>query len=335
MIKNGLRLIVSIIFMSYIGIEAVENALDRSKEILLPFDFMTWTRLAVIIIFVGSSGISGFTNVPISSFSSIENSATDMGTSSTSEFQSSVHDAQIGDAITGLSTAAPSGSELTVLAVVGGLLIGLAVLFGYLNSLAKFVLLRGLDDKDVRVRRNIVRHYFDALKYTVFNFGFGILIFGFVAAWVGSFFVNPIAGILLTLLLIPVLVVMTVFSGIVNDFALLEMINSDKGLIKSIKHALKESTNNWEEFGIYLVMRLVVTTLAGVASFTAVMFITVFYLAVFGVLAFVFAAVNSTAALIPIILGLVVWLITTLYLSVPFQTYIYSYFVELYRGFMG
>lgn len=321
--------------MSYVGVDSVDDALERSKNVLLPFDFLTWTRLAVIMIFIGGSGFSGFTNVPFSSFSSFEDSGTDLGVTSSSEFQSSVPSAQLGESITGLSTAFPSGSELAILAGVGGFIVFLVVLFSYLNSLAKFVLLRGLDEKSIRIRSNVGRHYFDALKYTLFNFGVGVLVFGLIGAWIGSFFVNPFAGVLLTLLLLPILMVVAVFSGVVNDFALLEMINSEKGLIQSIKYALSETTDEWDEFGIYLIMRLVITTLAGIASFTAVMFVTLFYLVVFGLLTAAFAAVNSTAALIPIILGIMVWLASSLYISVPFQTFIYSYFVELYRGFMG
>jgi len=321
--------------MSYVGVDSVDDALKRLKDVLLPFDFLTWTRLAVIMIFVGGSGLSGSTNFPFSSFSGFEDSGTDLGATSSSEFQSSVNSAQLGDSITGLSTAAPTEPGVAEFAVLGGILVGLAVLFGYLNSLAKFVLLRGLDERTVRIRSNVGRHYFDALKYTVFNFGVGVLVFGLIGAWVGSFFVNPVAGVLLTLLLLPILIVVAIFSGVVNDFALLEMINSEKGLIQSIKHALSETTDEWDEFGIYLIMRLVITTLAGIASFTVLMFVTVFYLVVFGLLTAAFAAVNSAAALIPVILGIIVWLVSSLYISVPFQTFIYSYFVELYRGFMG
>ena len=335
MIKNGLKLSDYMVCMGYIGVDSVDGALERSKDVLLPFDFMTWTKLAVIMIFVGGSGISGFTNLPFSSFSGFEDSGTDFGATSASGFQSTVHNGQVVDSVTGLSTAAPTEPGIAALAVVGGLLFGLAVLFGYLNSLAKFVLLRGLNDRSIEIRSNISRHYFDALKYTVFNFGMGILVLGLVAAWIGSFVFNAVAGVLLTLLLLPILLVVAVFSGVVNDFALLEMINSEKGLIQSIKLALSETTEDWSEFGIYLVMRLVITTLAGIASFTAVMFFTVFYLVIFGLMTAAFAAVNSTAALIPIIIGLLTWLITSLYLSVPFQTFIHSYFVELYKGFMG
>lgn len=320
--------------MGYIGADAVEDALERSKDVLLPFDFWTWTRLAVIMIFIGGSGLSGITNFPFSSFSSYDDSGTDFGATSSSDFQSSVHDLPIDQSITGLSTASTSESGLALVAVVGFLILSLVGVFAYLNSLAKFVLLRGLDDKSIKIRKNIGRHYFDALKYTIFNLGIGVLLLGTVAAWLGSFFVNPIVGILLTFLILPLLILINIFNGVVNDFALLEVINTDKGLIQSIKHVLPRLTEDWGEFGIYLIIRLLVNTLVGIASFSATMILTVLYLIIFGIFTIALAAINSALAAIPVIIGILIWITTTWYVTVPFNTYKYSYFVELYKGFI-
>ena len=321
--------------MGYIAVEAVEDALERSKEILSPFDFMTWTRLAVIMIFVGGSGISGFTNFPFSSFSSFEDSGTEFEPSpSPTGFDSSVPSTQFDQAITGLSTASPGASEAGLLILVGSLLLFIGVAFLYLGSLAKFVLFRGLDEKEISIRQSVGKHYFDAVKYMLFNIGLIALVVGSLAGLIGSFFVNLVLGIGITLIFIPLMIVVAVLGGLVNDFALLEIIRTDKGFIESVRDAVSDLLEHKEEFGVYLLMRLVITTLIGIISFTATMAVKFIYLLVFGLIAVGLGAINSTLALIPVTLGILVWMITALYLKVPFTTYLYSYYVELYRGFM-
>jgi hypothetical protein len=64
------------------------------------------------------------------------------------------------------------------------------------------------------------------------------------------------------------------------------------------------------------------------------MILTVLYLLIFGVFTIALGAINSVLAAIPVVIGILAWLATSWYVSVPFNTYKYSYFVELYNGFI-
>jgi len=84
--------------------------------------------------------------------------------------------------------------------------------------------------------------------------------------------------------------------------------------------------------GVYLLVRLFISYAVGLMTLIAVGTVSVLYLIVFGLLAALLGMVASPLSLIPAFIGLILWLITLLYVTVPFKTYLYSYFVEVYNG---
>ena len=190
--------------MGFYSLEAIEEAVDRSKDILFPFGFLTWTRLAVILIFLGGTGFTGlFFNVPFSTFSTETGEYYDSGAQTT--FDSAIFTQTPNNFETMLPGVAV-GAGLAIISV----LMALAIFLLYMNSLAQFVMFRGLRDREIRIRKNIVSHYVDAAKYSLFKISLGALVAVLAVLWIGSFFVNPIIGLLLTLTAIPIGVLMAV-----------------------------------------------------------------------------------------------------------------------------
>lgn len=299
--------------MSLHAVEKIEDAMERSKDILLPFEFKTWTRLAIITVFLGGFGFSNiFFNMPFPSG--------EYGSSGT-------------NAMTGMATSIPTASGIAALGIVSAIL-AVVVGFMYLSAVFKFVMFNSLRNKEVRIRRNIARNYVNGFKYLLFQllmFAIGI---GLFIGWIGSFMVSPILGGLLVLPAIPIALLLAIFSGIVHDFALQDLIEEDKGFIPAVKDSLYSVTDSWKQFGGYLLFRLIISMAIGVMGFFLFLMVTM-------IVAIPFIAIGLLATVLADILGIVVgamgvlvWFIVMLYVNVPFRVYMYSYFVELYDAFM-
>ncbi len=296
--------------MSLNAVEKIEDAMERSKDILLPFEFKTWSRLAIITVFLGGFGFSNiFFNIPFPS----------------GEYSSSGTNAMTGIMPSALGIAALGLVSAIILILVG---------FMYLSATFKFVMFSSLRDREVRIRRNIARNYVNGFKYFLFQllmFAAGISLF---IGWIGSFMVSPLLGLLLVLPAIPIAVLFAVFSGIVHDFALQEVIEEEKDFISAVKTALYSVTASWKQFGGYLLFRLIISMAIGVMSFFLLLVGTLVVAIPFVAAGLLAASINSLLGIIVGLVGVMVWIIVMLYLNAPFRVYMYSYFVEMYDVFM-
>jgi hypothetical protein len=299
--------------MSLNAVEKIEDAMERSKDILLPFDFKTWSRLAIITVFLGGFGFSNiFFNMP---------------------FPSGEYSSSGTNAMTGMVDPAPSTLGIAALGLVSAIIL-ILVGFMYLSATFKFVMFSSLRDREVRIRRNIARNYVNGFKYFLFQllmFAAGISLF---IGWIGSFMVSPLLGLLLVLPAIPIAVLFAVFSGIVHDFALQEVIEEEKDFISAVKTALYSVTASWKQFGGYLLFRLIISMAIGVMSFFLLLVGTMVVAIPFVAASLLAASINSLLGIIVGLVGVMVWIIVMLYLNAPFRVYMYSYFVEMYDAFM-
>jgi hypothetical protein len=300
--------------MSFYAVEEIDDALERTKEILLPFELSNWTRLAIITLFLGGTGFANIffqapTSVPSGSYESTE-----------------IHMTEIAGAMAPASTA--------TIAAAAALIFGAITIFIYLSSVFNFVMFRSLRDREVSIRKNLGRHYFDGFKYLLFQLGVLVVALGGFLGWMASFMLSPVLGLLLIFLVVPIFVSLAVLTGVVHDFALQEMIETDKGFIQAVKDSIREVTADWREFGAYLIFRLVVSWAVGIMSFFVVIGATMALAVPFLILGFLAAMLTPILGWIVGGIGLLAWIIAMLYINVPFKTYLYSYFVELYDAFM-
>ncbi|MFB6100794.1 MAG: hypothetical protein ABEK16_06000 [Candidatus Nanohalobium sp.] len=300
--------------MSLQAVEEIDDAIQRTKDIVLPFDFMTWTRLAVISIFLGGIGFFNiFTNMPT-------------GFQNTSQYGGS-------GAMTGMATAAPAVSNAVLLAVAGIFALGFLV-FMYLGSVFRFVMFRSLREKEVKVRKNIGRHYVDGFKYFLFQIGMFMLMAAVFIGWIASFAASPLLGGLMLLPAIPLFIILAVFGGIVHDFALQRAIEFDEGFIASIRKAASTVTGDWKQFGGYLLFRIIVSWAIAIMGFFVFITVSLVLAIPFIILGALMYALSPVVVWPVAIIGILVWTVALLYANVPFRVYLYSYFVELYDAFM-
>jgi hypothetical protein len=317
------------------AVDVVEDAVERSKEILFPFDLGIWSRLALIVLFVGGAGFgSMFTNIPASDTGSVYTDFEDANMN-TKESSNS-----FGDSSVDLEEAVArkhnlGGLGMATIAGVVALLLFIGLIFMYLSSVFKFVMFRSIREKDVSIRENFAKHYIDGFKYFMFNLGIAAFALAVVAGIVLGFMSNLVLGVSAILIAVPIFVLLAVFTGIVHDFALQEIIVEDAGFIESVKSSLSQVTDDWKQFGGYLLIRLVVSWAVSLLSFFVFGAISLAALIVLGLLSFALFMLFAPIGMIAALISFIVWFVAVLFGRVPFQTYLYSYFVELYDAFMG
>jgi hypothetical protein len=191
-----------------------------------------------------------------------------------------------------------------------------------------------LRERNVRIRKNIGRHFVDGLKYLLFQFLMFTVGIGLLLGWVASFALSPLLGVFLIFALIPLALILAVFSGIVHDFALQDIIVEDKGFIQAVKDSLYSVTDSWSQFGGYLLFRLIVSMAIGIMSFFLFLMVTLIVAIPFLVIGLIGVSLAEILGIVVGAIGVLVWIVVMLYVNVPFRVYMYSYFVELYDAFM-
>lgn len=318
--------------MSWYAIEVIDDAVEDTKELLLPFDLGTWLRLALIVIFTGGGvgfvNPSGLISPDLSGVDDINSSSTasqvpDNSTISTNEIQQ--------NAVTGMATAQPRISN-AVLAIIGLSLIGIITLIFYVSSVFEFIYYQSLMDKDVSIRKNFRKHWLNGLQYFAFEFVYLLAIAGLLAALVGGFVLNPVVGIFGLIIGIPALLVLAVFAGLVHDFVLLQMITAEEGLISGWRSIWPDLREQWREVLVYLIVKLGIGIAIGIAVTTLALALLIPFILVFGVFAALLSSVAEVLILIPLITGLLIFGILMLGVTVVTRTFVYFFVIEVYHS---
>ena len=315
--------------MSWYAIEAIDEAIKDTKELLLPFDLGTWLRLALIVIFTG--GGIGFVN-PVS-FIPPDLEDVEYSNSTGSEVvENSSTAADSGqNSVTGMAAESSSASS-TFLTALGLSLLGAIVLFFYLSSVFEFIYYQSLLDKDVSIRDNFRKHWLKGLQFFVFETAYLLLIATLIISIIAGFMVNPVLGFLGILLAIPAFIVLSVFTGLVHDFGLLQMIKGEENILSAWRSIWPELRDQWREVAVYLVVRIGIGIAIGIAMATLFFGLLIATVLLFGILALILGLVAEVLVLVPLILGLLLFGVLMLAATVVTRTFVYFFIIEVYDG---
>lgn len=316
--------------MSWYAIEAIDKAIKDTKELLLPFNLGTWLRLALIVIFTGA-GI-GFVNpvnfVP-SDFDKIDEVEDTRGPADLSDNNSLATESSQ-NAVTGLATSSSSLSN-AAWAILGLFLVGLVVLIFYLSSVFEFIYYQSLLDKDVSIRENFRKHWLNGLQYFVFEIVYLLGIAALIIAIIGGFVVNPVLGIFNVFLGISAFIILAVFSGLVHDFALLQMIDGGEGLILSWRSIWPELRDQWREIAVYLVVKFGIGIAISIAVTTLIVGLLIPFIFLFGIIAVLLSLVADVLVLIPLLAGIITFGVVMLGVIIAARTFVYFFIIEVFH----
>lgn len=309
---------------SYV-IESIDEAAKKTRELLLPFDLTTWSKLALIVLLTGGIGFS-FPGVP--GFGGgdydTDHGMQDMeGTSPGME--SSVFESTLN------MTGAFTDSSLLMIGVAVAVGIGLLALF--ISSVFEFIYYRSLIDEEVNIREKFTDNLNNGARYFNFRVLYGLgnlLLFG---AGIGFFFLNPLLVLPMILALLPLALALYAVNTLIHDFVLLEMLQQDQNFLDAAREIYGHVKDNLRNTALYLVVRLAITLLATTAIGTGTFLILMVFAVPMLFLGIVFYMISELLLIPLVFFGILLIVLTTLFVTVPMKTFIYYYAITVYGEF--
>ena len=302
----------------YYALGEISGAVDRTKNLLWPFQWGIWLRIALIALFISGGG--GF-NIPGSSF----NDASDTG-------------------IAPGSLPDLGADTLGIILFIAGVILLLALIWMFIGSILQFVFVDCLTSGQVLLTRTFKERSGKGLRLFLFNIGL-TLVFLFIIAVLALIFLLPmISGappgnamafgtvLLFVLLLLVLIIPFALIALITTDFVVPVMIRDDCGLIAAWRQVVRILTSGWKEGVVYVLAKFVL----GIAAFilmAIVLLIAVLITAIpFVILGFLLAVVFKgmnvmfLLLLIPFVLLVV---LEALLIDVPIVTFFRYYSLQV------
>lgn len=286
--------------MTWYATSDIDDAFDATKRFLFPFDGWQWLKLAVVTFFlggVGSGGLnvpSGTGNVDVPSDGGLPRAGAPAGDGSA-----------VGGPGGGFGGVEPgpidldfvpgvdAGVELAVLVGLAALVLLLALAFGLCGAVMEFVLLDSLRTNEIRLRRYFRTRFWKGVRLFAFRLGVGLLLVIPIAALVFGGIVLVDAGpgaILGTLavavpLIVAVAVAGAIVLGLTTEFVAPVMLVENVGLLDGWRRFWPVLTSQWKQYGLYLVVRLILAVAAGILALLVTATVLVALLVLFGIVA--------------------------------------------------
>lgn len=297
--------------MTWHAIDVLDDAFDATKRLLLPPRPRTLLALALVVFF--TSGVSGF--------------------SPNLNFNVGFSEGDFGGMLPPFRVD-PS-------AFVGGLvaLAVLALVFLYVGAVMEFVLVRALSTRSVRVRRYFGESSRFGRSLFLFRVVVGLVVLSTALLFVGlSEFSGPLALVALVSLL-PVVAVLGValwlLLRLTTDFVVPTMLVERTGVVGGWRAFWPALVDDWQQYGVYLLVRLLLGLVAGVVVAVGFVFVALVVGIPFAVVGLVLVlladfaagagAIEIVAAVLLALYLLCVVVAGTTLAQVPVQTYLRYY----------
>lgn len=307
--------------MSWYALEAIDEAVEETKELLLPFDAWMWAKLAVLVLFTSGFGIPSNLPMPDSG------DRTQYSGYDTSPYGTEVLDS-VDVPVTGMASAVDSLGPAAYGAGLLVLLLFIALMA--VSTIFVFVYYKSLLDKEVAIRRNFRAYLGEGLRLFVFYSGVLVTLLLFAVGALMIAQANPTAVLLAMLAAIPAFIVLVVFLQLTLQFIPLIMIDKDVALIPAWQIFYDKLQEEWKQIGLYVIGWFVLKFAVGILVMLASLPLL---LVAIPVIVVVILLDLSQAAMIAIaVVGVVAALVLILYfLRVPAQTYLRYYTILVYQ----
>ncbi|WP_336037617.1 DUF7544 domain-containing protein [Halobacterium yunchengense] len=223
--------------MSWYAVDALEDALDEARALLLPFDAGVWVRLAVVALFAGLSP----PQTPTVSVDAPPQAVLEYGRE-----------------VTDPAFLAAALALVAAVAVVG-------LAFAAVGSVMEFVLVDALRSRDVRIREPFGARLGAGLRL----FGFRILVgvavllavLGVaVPAWLAAVTGTPLP-LLALVVTVPLVVVAGLAAAVVLEFTTAFVVplmaEHGGGVLATWRELAPTLRAEWRQFGVYALVKLV------------------------------------------------------------------------------
>lgn len=308
--------------MSLAALDDIDDAIDATRALLWPFDLGRWARLAFVVFFLGGAG-------SVNPFQFTGNTGTGMptdsgGSSGFWEFINSI-----------------SPREWAIIIGVVGVILLIALVFGFIGAVMEFVFVESLRRERVSIRAYWGERWRQGAHLLGFRIVVGLLTLAVGGgALVAAFWplLAGVEGFSFALLAVGGAVFVAVafggslVTGLTTQFVVPVMIAEDRGVLGAWRRFWPTLTGEWKEYLAYLVVRFVlgigIAMVVGIVSVVAAIALAI----PVGVVALVGVAllsVSSVAGWAIIAVAAAVFVLClfvfSLFVAVPVQTFVRYY----------
>ena len=231
----------------WFAVDAIDEAIDRTKKLLLPFNLSFWLKLALVAMLVGGSG-----------FGNIGNWGDFKGEKDAGD--SKLPQLSQGVIILGIAIVA-------VVIIVG-------LVLSYLSAISSFVLIKALVKRDLRLVEDYQANADLGVRYFLFNLCALILMFalgmGAFMAGLGIYLVVKSTFILIFLFVLGIVYLAAViftFSTImwlVREFAVPMVYANGGGITDALRQVISLFKSNFWQFSVYMLLKFALGIAAGI-----------------------------------------------------------------------
>jgi MFS family permease len=306
--------------LSWYAIDTLGEAYEETKEFLLPFDLRLWLKIAFVLFFVG-----GYSSFP----TSFGNTGGGMGGVQEEVGETQVEVPETPDAV--LEELSNLITPLVLSILLAVLIVG--VIYSYLSSVFTFVFYRSVQDAEVRLRAGVKRYAYDGLKYFVFNLLMLVLWLASLALAVAAFFNAVPVGLSVLAALVPLWVLLWLVSFYVRSLTVPEMVAEDAGFVESLKRTYGYVRGEPKQAAVFLVASIVIGIAAAAVLSVAVAAISIIAAIPLVILGVVLYFISPLLVAVPAIVGVLFLLVALFAVSVPVQTYVFGWILNVHSRF--
>jgi len=313
--------------MGWYATETLGDTYEETKGFLLPFDPRLWLKISVILFFVGGSygsfptGGTGGTG-----FEGSED-VTQGGL-----FDEVPTDDLTLEEVRSFLTETQTGRYILAFAIA---FIIVLVFYTYLSAVFTFVYYRSIEDREVLLKAGFKRYAVDGFKLFLFNWLIGIVSLASVGALVYAFFFGPYSVGTVALVAVPIWILGWIFGFVVKNFVVPEMVTREAGFVEALRRSAGYVRDEWKQALVFAVTKFVLAIAASAlvgAAFAISLLVLAIPFIIVGVVLYLISEILGAAVSLLFLLAL----LTAFFLiTVPVQTYIFGWVLNVYEKFVG
>lgn len=232
--------------MPWYAVEALDDAIETTKALLLPVEVRTWLKLAIIVFFLGGASASPPTGGNFQFTGELGGSPLDIPVS--------------------------MDTVITIVLSIVAVAILLWLLFTFVGSVMQFAFVESIRTREIYVRRYASEYFGQGLRL----FGFRVVLFtllfipiiGFAFLYIPSTLGgSPDVALGTLLLFLPVMILLGLFvalvDGLTTNFVVPVMILRNSGVLAGWRTFWPTLRGQWKQYVVYILLRFVLTIAGG------------------------------------------------------------------------
>ncbi|SDQ51453.1 DUF7544 domain-containing protein [Natronobacterium texcoconense] len=315
------------------AIDDLGDAIDTTRNLLLPIRAGLWLKLAIVVLFVGGMGLGGGVVTPGEIEPLLEEPEIDDPAVDEPAVEEPVADE--------LPEGVDPGDLLAIAALVLVVLLFLWLLFAVISAIMEFVFVESLRSKEVRILRfgwqNLVR----GLQLVLFRLftlllvgGLGIALFLTVGGPILEDFSSTAAAFLLFVLAVALYAPYAIVMRFTSEFVAPIMLLEGRNILSGWSRFWGTVTSDLAEYGVYLILVWILQLVVSIAvSFLLAIagLVVAIPFVILVVVLFFLGEIGALLAIPVAILGVLAFLLVVGLVQMPFRTY-FQYYALLLLG---